>query len=343
MDMRTFAQKQNQFQQIVSSSLARSNTLTPGPPHCEHPTLHLQRTIGNQAMQPILQTNDEELKAGLTGTASSHFEHDFSRIPIHPPASGEIQTKLAINKLGDQYEKEADRISEHVMRMPNPQIQRSCACSGGCPRCQTEQPGQTHEHLQVQRVQANDAGEPASPLVVHEVLRSPGQPLYPATRAFMEPRFGHDFSRVRVHTDSSATESARAVNALAYTVGHNIVFGAGLYAPNTTTGRRLLAHELAHVAQGSRSGAALIQRKADLFGPTSSAPADWKTKVEAAKTSADRAALIQTAVGLTVSDVTATSAADTSPNSTHLTEFSISNQKINYDDGLNSKTSPVDT
>jgi hypothetical protein len=84
---------------------------------------------------------------------------------------------------------------------------------------------------------------------VHEVLRSPGQPLDANTRAFMEPRFGHDFSRVRVHSDASAAESARAVNALAYTVGQDIVFEAGRYAPGASEGRRLLAHELTHVVQ----------------------------------------------------------------------------------------------
>jgi hypothetical protein len=87
---------------------------------------------------------------------------------------------------------------------------------------------------------------------VHEVLRSPGQPLDPAIRAFFESRFGHDFSQVRVHTDGQAAESVRAVNALAYTVGRNVVFGAGQYAPGTAIGRRLLAHELAHVIQQSQ-------------------------------------------------------------------------------------------
>jgi hypothetical protein len=76
---------------------------------------------------------------------------------------------------------------------------------------------------------------------------SPGRPLDPATRAFMEPRFGHDFSRVRVHADALAAESAAAMEAAAYTVGHDVVFGAGQYAPETSRGRSLLAHELAHV------------------------------------------------------------------------------------------------
>lgn len=88
-----------------------------------------------------------------------------------------------------------------------------------------------------------------APPVVHEVLSSPGQQLDLETRAFFEPRFGHDFSRVRVHADARAAESAWAVNALAYTVGQDVVFGFGQYAPKSSAGGRLLAHELMHVVQ----------------------------------------------------------------------------------------------
>jgi hypothetical protein len=83
------------------------------------------------------------------------------------------------------------------------------------------------------------------------VLQSPGLRLDPATREFMEPRFGYDFSRVRVHADAQAAESARSINALAYTVGRDMVFGGGQYVPGTTAGRRLMAHELTHVVQQS--------------------------------------------------------------------------------------------
>lgn len=92
-------------------------------------------------------------------------------------------------------------------------------------------------------------GEGSVPLIVHEVLRSPGSPLDHETRTFMESRFGHDFSQVRVHTDARAAESARAVNALAYTVERDVVFGAGRCAPYSGSGKQLLAHELAHVVQ----------------------------------------------------------------------------------------------
>jgi hypothetical protein len=84
---------------------------------------------------------------------------------------------------------------------------------------------------------------------VHEVLRSPGQPLDSQTRAFMEPRLGHDFSKVRLHLDEKAAESAHAVNAHAYTAGRDIAFGRGQYSPSTGAGRALLAHELTHVVQ----------------------------------------------------------------------------------------------
>jgi hypothetical protein len=96
---------------------------------------------------------------------------------------------------------------------------------------------------------------PEAPPIVHEVLNSPGQPLDAATRAFMEPRFGHDFTNVRVHTDARAAESARSVGALAYTVGQNVVFGESNYSPSTHTGRELLGHELTHTIQQRSVGA----------------------------------------------------------------------------------------
>ena len=93
-----------------------------------------------------------------------------------------------------------------------------------------------------------------APSLVQSVLSAPGQSLDGGTRAVMESRFDHDFSQVRVHTDAKAAASARAVNALAYTVGQDVVFGAGGEAMATNTGRRLLAHELTHVVQQTRAG-----------------------------------------------------------------------------------------
>jgi hypothetical protein len=104
-------------------------------------------------------------------------------------------------------------------------------------------------------------GHKGVPPIVHEVLRSPGQPLESSARHIMERRFGHDFSRVRVHVDAKAAESAQSVNALAYTAGRNVVFGAGTYVPATYEGRRLIAHEMAHVRQQEDQSAISIQRE----------------------------------------------------------------------------------
>ena len=100
-------------------------------------------------------------------------------------------------------------------------------------------------------------GEGEVPSILNEVLRSPGQPLDVPTRAIMEQRFGHDFSHVRVHTDAKAAESASAVNALPYTVERDVAFGVGQYRPQSHVGRRLMAHELSHVAQQSNGMVAL--------------------------------------------------------------------------------------
>jgi hypothetical protein len=148
-------------------------------------------------------------------------------------------------------------------------LQRACACGrhtiagGGCQECRKQR-----ETGSLQRSAASTASGGGVPPIVHDVLRAPGQPLDATTRALMEPRFGHDFSRVRVHTDAQAFESARAVDALAYTVGRNVVFGSGQYAPETRAGQRLLAHELTHVVQQS-SGPTSLQPLS--LGPTNSA------------------------------------------------------------------------
>lgn len=129
-----------------------------------------------------------------------------------------------------------------VTPVHSPVLQR-CTTTEECAEC--------HQRrlATIQRAAVSAAPVNAVPPIVHEVLNSPGQSLDAGMRAFMEPRFGHDFSQVRVHTDARAAESARAVNALAYTVGRNVVFGAGQYVPGTNAGKRLLAHELTHVVQ----------------------------------------------------------------------------------------------
>lgn len=144
----------------------------------------------------------------------------------------------------------------------SPVLQRKCECDGPggeCASCDETKKGT------LQRRAANQSEANGVPPIVHEVLRSPGRPLGIETRAFMEPRFGYDFSNVRIHTDGRAAESARAVNALAYTVGRDVVFGNGQYDPTTAGGRGTLAHELTHVVQQTGSAPSLSRLR--LGGP----------------------------------------------------------------------------
>jgi len=141
-----------------------------------------------------------------------------------------IQHKLAVSTPGDPLEREADRVAEMVTRMAN---------------------GETHESELAREPRSGQVGTAgtAAPPSVTAVLGARGEPLEPSLRAYFEPRFGRDFSQVRLHTDGAAAHAARSIQARAFASGGDIVFAAGEYAPATAQGQRLLAHELAHVVQ----------------------------------------------------------------------------------------------
>lgn len=175
-----------------------------------------------------------------------------------------IQKKAAISEPGDIYEQEADRVASLVMQMPEPRRQGDAATmSDITPRARPlsaargsdgpmagEMPG-------VQR-QATTSGEGGTAPNALPGGLGAGSPLDAQTRGFFESRFGNEFGAVRIHTDSQAAASARAVHAKAYTAGPNIVFGAGQYEPHTTPGKQLLAHELTHVVQQTSAGASSL-------------------------------------------------------------------------------------
>ncbi|MBS0168327.1 MAG: DUF4157 domain-containing protein [Nitrospira sp.] len=164
-----------------------------------------------------------------------------------------LQTKLAISEPGDVFEQEADRVAEQVMWMSPADVTR-------------QQNGGRTQPLVQRRATAGVIGVGDVPPSVHEVLNSTGQLLKPALQQDMGQRFGYDFSQVRVHSGAAAAQSARDVNASAYAVGHNIVFGAGRFAPGTNEGQRLIAHELTHVVQQA-TGAPTIQRTVEVRPP----------------------------------------------------------------------------
>ncbi len=173
---------------------------------------------------------------------------------VEPAKAGQnvkpfFQPKLTINQPNDAYEVEADAMADKVMRMEMPgngiqlkplpisSVQRKCA------HCEEEQ--------KMQRKEMNSSETTADAGLESYVgsLNSGGQALSPEARSFYEPRFGYDFSNVKIHTDTIAAKSAQSINALAYTSGNNIVFNSGQYSPNTDSGKRLLGHELTHVVQ----------------------------------------------------------------------------------------------
>ncbi|HTA27040.1 MAG TPA: DUF4157 domain-containing protein [Bacteroidia bacterium] len=206
-----------------------------------------------------------------------------------------IQPKLTVNSPGDIYEQEADAMADKVMRMNIPDtgtsffksstsflqrkhhgtdeledynlhrkeiasVQRKCAA------CEEEG---KHVH---RKENSNSEPQGSNELDSYvSTLSSSGQSLPESSRQFFEPRFGQDFSNVKIHTDSVAAKSAQSINALAYTTGNNIVFNQGQYSPNTESGQKLMAHELTHVVQQQQS---YVQKKDD---PTSGEKVDAKS------------------------------------------------------------------
>src|SRR5882672_3213751 len=178
----------------------------------DFPLRRLQRSLGNDAVASMLQV------AG-------------------------VQAKLAVSQPGDSYEQEADRVADRFINMQglgsvrrSPLVlQRRCsACSAGarCPKCEEE------EKLRIQRKPTSCATRNDSVPDDFQSNLGSDRELNPSLRESLESRFGHDFGGVRIHTGSRATQSARAINALAYTRGRDIVFGEGQFAPETPTGLR---------------------------------------------------------------------------------------------------------
>lgn len=135
-----------------------------------------------------------------------------------------------------------------------------CGCGGVCAKFRSDRGEQSEPQA---LAKSDHAWNHQIPAIVDEALETSGHPLAAATRSTMEAHFGHDFAKVRVHNDAPAAQAARAVHARAFTLGYDIVMGAGLFAPDTAAGQHLLAHELTHVVQQSRGFQRGIQRQDD--------------------------------------------------------------------------------
>lgn len=291
------------------------------------------------AVKPFAEPEAATDKDTGHGSRANLNEHwlDFSRVnpqatacpsmPMRCPFGGachtcpaRVQARLVVNQPGDEYEQEADRVAEMVMRMPAPEKKDEEKCQkSGC--------------VQTVQRKAIDAKAPKDvPLIVEEVLSSPGQPLESAIAAYMDMKFSQvdlcfpidgtktstlpsrmiptrstdqlmlnaddtadgitsiwkagmdhrrahrtefDFSKVTVHTDFRASESANAIGAQAYTVGSHIVFGRSMYAPHSVAGQKLLAHELTHTIQQSSHGITLNRKDGQTPACPDSTAADF--------------------------------------------------------------------
>ncbi len=193
-----------------------------------------------------------------------------------------FQPKLTVNQPNDSFEQEADSMADKVMRMtaastaqntffkPSTNtIQRKCAACG-------------EEEKHAQRKESSDNETQSAGEIDSYVgsLSSSGQQLPQSSRNFFEPRFGHDFSGVRVHNDAAAAKSAESINALAYTTGNNIVFNSGQFSPGSAGGDRLLAHELTHVIQQQTTQpTASLQKAPGLSNPQPPPSTEMKQSV----------------------------------------------------------------
>ena len=166
----------------------------------------------------------------------------------------QVQAKFAISSPGDKFEQEADRIADQVMRMPSSEEHGFNAAADEVPATSPGLNERILRHANGVAPQRKVASDFTSRL-------GEGRPLDSESRRYFEPRFNRDFSSVRVHADDAAARNAKMINARAYTVGHDVVFAAGEYSPDSDHGKRLLAHELTHVIQQTQAAAPRADRK----------------------------------------------------------------------------------
>ncbi|MFX1555447.1 MAG: DUF4157 domain-containing protein [Promethearchaeota archaeon] len=213
--------------------------------------LNLQQTYGNRYMQRVM---------------------------------GKVQAKLIVNPPDDIYEKEADRVADAVTRAPAPGIQRQVGeeqetaikRASGIQR-QDEKPEEEEKSVQAKlsKGQPNIVSEDLEADI--NAARGGGQSLPSSLRDSLEPRLGHDFSHVHIHTDAKADKLSQQLGARAFTTGHDIFFREGAYQPGSDSGRGLIAHELTHVVQ---QGAARVSRQAETEQATAGSKEEVQKKMK---------------------------------------------------------------
>jgi hypothetical protein len=257
----------------------------------------VQSSIGNHAVQRLISSRYIQTKLQVS-TPGDPFEQEADRVadkvmrmPEPPPEAIEeneesksLQAKPLVQRavpLAVRDDDEEEQQIPPVHRSAIAVIQRLCTDCEEEKQEDQEEPGtMVHRKVATEELPETDEVEEqqvqssrdqiAAPKVTTSVaanihaMNGGGNPLPHETRAFFEPRFGADFSRVRVHTDSHAAETANSIRARAFTVGQNIAFGTGRYEPHSHAGRQLLAHELTHVVQQNGLSRSMAARSADV-------------------------------------------------------------------------------
>jgi len=268
-------QTRRQSEELTDSSVGRHPRVLRATTSQEHapwgPLLGLQREHGNQFVQRFLATAMSPCSCG--GTCA------------HCRGESEKPEDIAVSQPGDVYEQEADRVANQVMSMgvaapkspddegigsrvdegmPAPDEEMEAAGSPPTTAIVPAACGACHGPEAEEEIHRKADGPAPSHASADAVVNGEGQPMSRALRDYFEPRFGYSFDQVKIHTDSTANASARSYNALAYTFGSNIIFGAGQFRPDTAAGKLLLAHELTHVVQQGAAGASGPARQAGI-------------------------------------------------------------------------------
>lgn len=195
-----------------------------------------------------------EVQNSFFSNPDTNLGYNLSKLPVF----SKVLSPLTVSKPGNRLEEEADQIADKAMNSKKKTVQESPGQQINDPASQTNSYGEPH----MLRRENQSHLKPISFSSGNNIFSSPGQPLDKPARKFMESRFGHDFSGIKIHTDSKAQDSAQSLHAQAFTVGQNIAFSQNQYSPKTESGLKLLAHELVHTLQteaGSPPG--LIQRR----------------------------------------------------------------------------------
>lgn len=264
--MGTFIKKQKSKQQSKPAYTSNHQLPFSTQNPAVHSILQLQRTIGNQALLRMFKAEECTPDPLPCNASESSVEHDCSRIPINHQAGEKIQTNLMMSTPGDQYEEEADTVAEQVVQkatrnsMPS-HIQKDCtACESDIA---FQQQLLEEENKTIQRTSGTEGTEAcsatASVYTQIEQSRCGGQPMDPTTQEMMNDAFQADFSPVRIHTGQQSVKMNQQLNARAFTHRNHIYFNEQQYQPESTEGKRLLAHELTHVIQ-QRAVHSVLQR-----------------------------------------------------------------------------------